>query len=119
MDGSLTRIQDGRSLILLRRLGGPVFAVNPDLIERAEATPDTVLTMLNGNEYLICETLDELTGLIRDHRARIIAQAESIAVKAAVPPNTTARSGVLRLQDVSNPSGGSSGSVTSIRPKDS
>ncbi|MDQ1717392.1 MAG: Flagellar and Swarming motility protein, partial [Pseudonocardiales bacterium] len=33
-------------LIILRRLSGPQFALNPDLIERAEATPDTVVTMV-------------------------------------------------------------------------
>jgi flagellar protein FlbD len=67
-------------MILLRRLGGPVFALNPDLIERAEATPDTVVTMVNGNKYLVCETLTDLTELIRDHRARIIAAAETMAL---------------------------------------
>ncbi|HEV2886345.1 MAG TPA: flagellar FlbD family protein [Jatrophihabitans sp.] len=65
-------------LILLRRLGGPVFTLNPDLIERAEATPDTVVTLIGGNKYVICESLDELVELIRDYRARIIASAEAM-----------------------------------------
>ena len=47
-------------LILLSRLGGPVFALNPDLIERAESTPDTVVTLVGGNKYVIRETLDEV-----------------------------------------------------------
>jgi flagellar protein FlbD len=70
-------------MILLRRLGGPVFALNPDLIERAEATPDTVVTMVNGNKYLVCETLTDLTDLIREHRAQIIAAAEAMALDPA------------------------------------
>lgn len=65
-------------MILLRRLGGPVFTLNPDLIERAEATPDTVVTLIGGNKYVICESLDELVELIRDYRARIIASAEAM-----------------------------------------
>ena len=69
-------------LILLRRLGGPVFTLNPDLIERAEATPDTVVTLIGGNKYVICESLDELVELIRDYRARIIASAEAITAEA-------------------------------------
>lgn len=74
-------------LILLRRLGGPVFTLNPDLIERAEATPDTVVTLIGGNKYVICESLDELVELIRDYRAGIIASAE--AMTAASHPESS------------------------------
>ena len=69
-------------MILLTRLGGPVFALNPDLIERAEATPDTVVTLIGGNKYVICESLEELIEAIRDYRARIIATAESMVVES-------------------------------------
>ena len=68
-------------MILLRRLGGPLFTLNPDLIERAEATPDTVVTLIGGNKYLVCESLDELVELIRDYRARIIAAAEAMMLE--------------------------------------
>lgn len=63
-------------MLQLTRLNGPVFALNPDLIERAEATPDTVVTLVNGSKYVIRESLDELTALIRDYRADIIAVAQ-------------------------------------------
>lgn len=76
MDGSTERFQDGLPLILLRRLGGPVFAVNPDLIERADATPDTVVTLIGGNKYVVSESLEELIVLIREHRARVLAASE-------------------------------------------
>ena len=68
-------------MILLRRLGGPLFTLNPDLIERAEATPDTVVTLIGGNKYVVCESLDELVELIRDYRARIIAAAEAMMLE--------------------------------------
>ncbi|WP_408653310.1 flagellar FlbD family protein [Jatrophihabitans sp.] len=55
-----------------------MFTLNPDLIERAEATPDTVVTLIGGNKYVICESLDELVELIREYRARIIASAEAM-----------------------------------------
>jgi flagellar protein FlbD len=67
-------------MILLRRLSGPLFTLNPDLIERAEATPDTVVTLIGGNKYVISESLEELVDLIRDYRARIIAAAETMVV---------------------------------------
>ncbi|UQX87959.1 flagellar FlbD family protein [Jatrophihabitans telluris] len=88
-------------MILLRRLGGPLFALNPDLIERAEATPDTVVTMVNGNKYLVCESLTEMTELIRDHRARIIATAESMAIDSSSIAQSAARGNAPHLHDVS------------------
>lgn len=66
-------------MLQLTRLGGPVFALNPDLIERAEATPDTVVTLVNGSKYVIRESLEELTALIRAYRADIIATAQVLA----------------------------------------
>jgi flagellar protein FlbD len=102
-------------LILLRRLGGPVFALNPDLIERAEATPDTVVTMIGGTKYLVCETLTELSELIRDHRARIIAAAEAMALDSGLQMGKTGHpSPVAHLQDVSHVPN----QVVSIRSKD-
>lgn len=70
-------------MLQLTRLSGPVFALNPDLIERAEATPDTVVTLVNGSKYVIRESIAELTTLIRDYRADIIAAAQ-------VPPDQRA-----------------------------
>jgi flagellar protein FlbD len=66
-------------VLQLTRLGGPVFALNPDLIERAEATPDTVLTLVNGSRYVIRESLDELADLVRQYRADIIITSQQVA----------------------------------------
>jgi flagellar protein FlbD len=75
-------------MILLSRLGGPEFALNPDLIERAEATPDTVVTLVGGNKYVVRESLDELINLICLNRARVLATAEDISAAgpASVEP---------------------------------
>ncbi len=65
-------------MILLSRLNGPPFALNADLIERAEATPDTVITLVDGTKYVIRESLDELVEKIRECRASVIALAERL-----------------------------------------
>jgi len=39
-------------MIVLTRLNGPSFALNPDLIERIESTPDTVITLVDGAQYV-------------------------------------------------------------------
>ena len=62
-------------MIIVTRLGGPTFAVNPDLIERAEASPDTVVTLVDGTKYVISESLEELIERIRAYRASVIAAA--------------------------------------------
>jgi flagellar protein FlbD len=62
-------------VIILTRLGGSSVAVNPDLIERAEPTPDTVLTMLDGHKIVIAESVDELIDAIRSWRASVAAEA--------------------------------------------
>lgn len=65
-------------MITLTRLNGAAFAVNPDLIERAEMTPDTVLTLVGGTKYVIAETVEELIDRVRRYRASIIALSEQL-----------------------------------------
>lgn len=66
-------------MITLTRLNRQHFAVNPDLIERAESTPDTVLTLVDGSKYLICESLTELSHIVLEHRANVVARAIELA----------------------------------------
>ena len=70
-------------MIMLSRLNGVPFALNPDLIERAEATPDTVLTLCDGTKVLIAETVEELIERVRDYRAGVVSRAEHMAYEAA------------------------------------
>ncbi|WP_375494024.1 flagellar FlbD family protein [uncultured Jatrophihabitans sp.] len=64
-------------MLQLTRLSGPVFALNPDLIERAESTPDTVVTLVNGSKYVIHESLDELITLIHEYRVQLVSAAQA------------------------------------------
>ena len=70
-------------MIMLTRLNGVPFALNPDLIERAEATPDTVLTLCDGTKVLVAETVDELVERVRDYRAGVVSRAEHLSTLAA------------------------------------
>ena len=60
-------------MIPLTRLNGEKVAINPDRIERADITPDVVLTMTDGSKYVIAESMDELIDRIRLFRASILA----------------------------------------------
>ena len=67
-------------MIILTRLGGGLpVAVNPDLIERAEPTPDTVITMVDGHKLVVVESVEQVITLIRDWRADVAASALALA----------------------------------------
>lgn len=63
-------------MIVLTRLNGVSFALNPDLIERIEATPDTVVTLIGGTKYVVAETIDELLERVHEHRRQVVAAAD-------------------------------------------
>jgi flagellar protein FlbD len=65
-------------MIELTRLNGSRFVVNSDLVQYAEAAPDTTLTLLNGEKIVVGESLQEMIQLALDYRARLIAQAAKL-----------------------------------------
>ncbi|SHG58073.1 flagellar protein FlbD [Thermosyntropha lipolytica DSM 11003] len=47
-------------MIYLTRLNGGKIAVNLDLIEFMEETPDTVITLTTGRKFVVKETMAEI-----------------------------------------------------------
>ena len=60
-------------MISLTRLSGSVFALNSDLIERVDVTPDTVITLVDGSKYVVAESLATVLATVRRHRAEVVA----------------------------------------------
>jgi len=58
-------------LIEVTRLRGSKFVINADLIETIEATPDTVITLVNGHRYVVEEPVDKVVDLIVSYHKRI------------------------------------------------
>ncbi|HEY3924684.1 MAG TPA: flagellar FlbD family protein [Acidothermaceae bacterium] len=75
-------------MIVLTRLNGPSFALNPDLIERVEANPDTVVVLIGGAKYPIAESVEELLERVRDYRGRVIASAHAAEFPPAQLPSS-------------------------------
>jgi flagellar protein FlbD len=72
-------------VILVTRLNGPEFALNPDLVERADSTPDTVVTLVDGTKYVIAESVDEFIDRVRRYRAGVLAEAQRFTEEPPPP----------------------------------
>ncbi|MGN8051374.1 flagellar FlbD family protein [Curtobacterium sp. 22159] len=78
-------------MIVVTRLNGSGFAVNPDLVERIQETPDTTLIMVDGAKYIVRESMAEVIELIAAYRARIVGMAYGAdgTVRNATGPQPT------------------------------
>ena len=62
-------------MIVVTRLNDTQFAINPDLIERIHANPDTTLIMVDGVNFIVTESMSEVIERIAAYRAHVIALA--------------------------------------------
>jgi flagellar protein FlbD len=69
-------------MIELTRLNGHKIAINCDLIRYAEASPDTVLTLVTGEKLIVLETCDEVASLAFTYRTAILRAAWPDAANA-------------------------------------
>lgn len=68
-------------MIDLTRLNGNLMVLNSDLIKTAEASPDTMLTLITGEKLIVRESCEEVTERVLAWRARLLA-----AVARRLPP---------------------------------
>jgi flagellar protein FlbD len=59
-------------MIIVTRLHGTSVAVNCDLIERVEASPETVVTLVDGSRYVVRESVAEIVDKVRAFRASVV-----------------------------------------------
>ena len=57
-------------MIQLTRINHVPLVLNSDLIEHIETTPDTVISMTNGQKFVVLETAEEIIRRVIDFRAR-------------------------------------------------
>jgi uncharacterized protein YlzI (FlbEa/FlbD family) len=62
-------------MIHLTRLNGNPLVVNSDLIKYAEASPDTMLTLINGEKIVVLESCEEVVKRTVAYRGRVFAEA--------------------------------------------
>ena len=62
-------------MIELTRLNGQKLFLNCDLLKYAEASPDTVLTLLTGDKIVVRESCAEVVALAMAFRASVLGIA--------------------------------------------
>jgi flagellar protein FlbD len=60
-------------MIELTRLNGNPMVLNSDLIKTAEASPDTMLTLINGEKLIVRELPSEVVERVLAYRALLLA----------------------------------------------
>jgi flagellar protein FlbD len=60
-------------MIHLTRLNNTPIVLNSDLIKTAEASPDTMLTLINGEKIIVREPCAEVIERVLEYRARLLS----------------------------------------------
>ena len=63
----------GDVMIEVTKINGVKVLINPDLLELAEETPDTVLTFTTGRKLIVKESRQEVKNLVKSYRKDIFA----------------------------------------------
>lgn len=65
-------------MILVHRLRGEPVWLNPDLIESVEATPDTVITLVDGRRAVVSDAVDEVVASLMKFRASVLITVDEL-----------------------------------------
>jgi uncharacterized protein YlzI (FlbEa/FlbD family) len=65
-------------MIIVTRFNRTRFAVNPDLIERIQESPDTTIVLVGGASYVVLESMADVIELVARYRARVITLAHAM-----------------------------------------
>lgn len=63
-------------MVRLTRLNQAPIVLNSDLIERIDITPDTVITLTNGEILRVRESADEVVRRVMEYRRQIYGRPE-------------------------------------------
>ena len=89
------------AMIHLTRLNNKTITINSDLIKFVEQSPDTVITLLNGEKILVQEPVNEIVGRMIEFRRRVLSgiaawnqiPAVPLMDSSGPPPNDDEREG--------------------------
>jgi flagellar protein FlbD len=97
-------------MIELTRLNGSPMVLNSDLIKTAEASPDTMLTLVNGEKLIVREEPGEVVERVLAYRARLLA---TVARRLPAMGDLQRVASIVSL-DMSDPAGTAQGAVPGV-----
>ena len=59
-------------MIQLTRLNQKPITLNSDLIKLVESAPDTVITLISGEKFVVLESAETIVGLVVEFRRRLL-----------------------------------------------
>lgn len=59
-------------MITLHRLNGLEISINAELIESVEGAPDTVVTLVTGNRYVVKDSVDIVIAKVVEYKQSIV-----------------------------------------------
>ena len=77
-------------MIRLTRLNGDPFLLNSDLIEHVEVTPDTVINLTTGHQFMVRESAEEVVSRVLEFRRAILQPPEWMPASEAGPSTGSA-----------------------------
>ena len=81
-------------MIQLTRLNGTSIVLNSDLIKIAESSPDTMLTLINGEKIIVRESCTDIVEFVVAYRSRLLA---SVARRLSPENELTRATSLLSL----------------------
>lgn len=85
-------------MILLTRLNNSPLIVNSDLVKFVEQSPDTVITLVNGEKILVREKADEVVSRIVEFRRSVLQGIVSITNHIPAVTSVAEREEVVAAQ---------------------
>lgn len=58
-------------MITVTRLDGRVVVLNADLIKMLESTPDTIITLINGDSLIVRDSVEEVVRRAIDYQRQV------------------------------------------------
>ena len=86
-------------MIEVTRLNGNPMLLNSYLVKTAEASPDTMVTLITGEKLIVKETCAEILERVLDYRAKLLS-----TVARRLPPGVNLER-VVSLTSLQNPEG--------------
>ena len=90
-------------MIELTRLNGSVMVLNSDLIKTAESSPDTMLTLINGEKLIVREEPAEVAKRVMHYRAQLLTAVARRMPSLTDLSRVAAQAGLNGLDETASP----------------